>query len=347
MTRLKLLLVLSAAFLFVLGCGVDTGAEFDDYEGEEFFSEESAEVTEEAPAQDLEPAAGEGGSCPAVAEEILKIATAPLEGEGSEATDDEVTLVNYIVNGDEISEPAFEDVPSELQDKQEDEAVHLEIWDYFIALIPAENRGMIGEFAITTDGADNTLASVVQTESDPAVWKLNVDIADIANRANLTYTLVHEFAHLLTLGPDQVTPSLAVFNNPEDNNIYLQEVSACPNYFPGEGCADADSYVDDFYHQFWDELREEWNEINLEEDEDTRLEKQDAFYQKYQDHFLTDYAATNSEEDIAESWAFFIFSPKPAGDTIAEQKILFFYKYPELVTLRSEILSNLCANFPQ
>jgi hypothetical protein len=174
-----------------------------------------------------------------------------------------------------------------------------------------------------------------------------VDIADIANRANLTYTLVHEFAHLLTLGPDQVTPSLAVFNNPEDNDIYLQEVSACPNYFPGEGCANADSYIDDFYYQFWDEIREEWNEINLEEDEDIYYEKLDAFYQKYQDRFLTDYAATNSEEDIAESWAFFVFSSEPAGDSIAEQKILFFHQYPELVQLRSEILANLCANYPQ
>lgn len=347
MTWLKLFLILFAAFLFLLGCGDDTGEEFTDYEGEEFTSDESAVITEEAPVQDLEPVAGEGGSCPAAAEEILRIATAPIEGEGTESTDDELTLVNYVVNGDEISEPAYEDVPSDLQDEQADDATHLEIWNYFIALIPAENRGMIGEFAITTDGEDNTLASVAQTQSDPAVWTLNVDIADIANRPNLTYTLVHEFAHLLTLGPDQVTPSLAVFNNPEDNNIYLQEVSACPNYFPGEGCADADSYIDDFYHQFWDELREEWNEINLEEDEDIRLEKQDAFYQKYQDRFLTDYAATNSEEDIAESWAFFIFSPKPAGDTIAEQKILFFYEYPELVALRSEILSNLCANFPQ
>ena len=30
---------------------------------------------------------------------------------------------------------------------------------------------------------------------------------------------------------------LAIFNNPEDDDIYFQEVSACPNYFPGEGCA--------------------------------------------------------------------------------------------------------------
>jgi hypothetical protein len=54
---------------------------------------------------------------------------------------------------------------------------------------------------------------------------------------------------------------------------------------------------------------------------------------------------TNPEEDIAESWSFFILSPKPAGNTIAEQKILFFYNYSELVQLRNEILNNLCTAF--
>jgi hypothetical protein len=142
-------------------------------------------------------------------------------------------------------------------------------------------------------------------------------------------------------------PSLAVFNNPDDNNIYLQEVSACPNYFPGEGCANSDSYINAFYDQFWVNIHAEWNKINLEEDKDKYSEKLDAFYQKYQDQFVTDYAPTNPEEDIAESWAFFVLGPKPTDNTIADEKVLFFYQYPELVKLRANILSNLCLAFPQ
>ncbi|OKL35485.1 hypothetical protein [Domibacillus mangrovi] len=57
--------------------------------------------------------------------------------------------------------------------------------------------------------------------------------------------------------------------------------------------------------------------------------------------FTTDYAVSHPEEDIAESWTYFVFSKKPTGDWIVDQKILFFYEYPELIRLRSENLSNL------
>ncbi len=158
---------------------------------------------------------------------------------------------------------------------------------------------------------------------------------------------MHEFGHLLTLGPGQVPPSIAVFNNPDDDDIFLDEVSACPQYFPGHGCANPDSYVNTFYDQFWTDIYDEWNEINLEEDEDVYYERLDAFYNKYQNQFVTDYAATNPEEDMAETWSFFVLGSQPDSDIIAEEKVLFFYQYPELVELREQILNNLCTSFPK
>jgi hypothetical protein len=238
-------------------------------------------------------------------------------------------------------------VSSDLQDEQQDTSTHQRVWDYFTALIPEERRGMVAEYSIFTDGRGGSLAAVVQTFSDPDLWALEVDFADTTDPFDLTFTLVHEFGHLLTLGPDQVPPSLAVFNNPDDDNIYLEEVSACPQYFPGEGCANPDSYINAFYDQFWVDIHDEWNAINLEEDEDVYYERLDRFYEKYQDQFVTDYAATNPEEDMAESWAFFVLGPQPLGDTIAGQKMLFFYQYPELVELRARILDNLCRIFPE
>jgi hypothetical protein len=71
------------------------------------------------------------------------------------------------------------------------------------------------------------------------------------------------------------------------------------------------------------------------------------FYKTYSDQFVTEYAATSPEEDIAEAWAFFILSPKPEQDSIANEKVLFFYEYPELVQLRQEILTPLCVKFPK
>jgi hypothetical protein len=350
---LRLLFVSLALILSMAACGLLEEDDYDDdYDYESPETEMTEEEYEEEYEEDYEGEEEESGatgalSCPAIINEIIDLAV--YGGEGDEdLLDEELVLISYVVEGDDIFDPAYEeDIPSDLQAEQEDEDTHLQLWQYFAALIPADQRGNIAEYAITTDGVGGTLASVAQTSHDPNLWTLNVDIADTANYYELTYTLVHEFAHVLTLGPDQVVPSLAVFNNPEDNNIYLSELSACPNYFPGEGCANADSYIDDFYFQFWEELREDWDPINLEEDEDARAELLDEFYSRYEDRFVTSYAATNPEEDIAETFTFFVFSPKPGGETIAEEKILFFYRYPEMIQLRAEILNAVCANFPK
>ncbi len=292
-------------------------------------------------------------SCPVITDRIIE-ANSPMivEGDaetmdfGSRSEDNITYIVTYYISGNEINNPSFESVPSDLQDEQNDTATHQKLWGYFAALIPLESRKSLAEFSVMTDGRDNVLAAVAQTNDDPALWGLEVDIADSQDYYYLSYTLVHEFAHLLTLGSDQVPPSEAIFYDPENNDIYLNEVSACSNFFPGEGCANSDSYINQYYDQFWVNIYGEWNKIDLEENDDIYYEQLDKFYYKYQDQFVTDYSATHPAEDIAEAFSFFIFGEKPVGDTIAEQKILFFYNYPELVDLRTKIIGNLCVVFP-
>jgi len=292
---------------------------------------------------------GDALLCPAVAERILEIATEFYEEDSDAVISEEpelTYLVTYTVTGDQISAPYFEDVSGDLAEFQDDALSHQEIWDYFVRLIPRSQRNSLAEYAIFTDGEGNELAAVTQTSYDPDLWGLEVDIRDSDDKLDLTYTLIHEYAHLLTLGPNQVTPSLAVFNYPDDDDIYYFEVSTCPDYFPGEGCSRADSYINAFYRRFWFDIHEEWLDINVIEDDDAYYEALDDFYYKYEDRFLTGYAATNPEEDIAEVFTFFVLSPRPKGDTVAEQKILFFYDYPELVQLRDEINAGICGLNP-
>lgn len=308
---------------------------------------ESAPLATEAPIVEIAtepPITQAAAACPVITDQIVAMAT--FESDEEELLDEQVYLVTYYVSGNEIGDPYYETVSADLKDDQEDTDRHQQIWDYFTEIIPVDARGVLAEYSIVTDGRDGTLAAVSQTYDDPALWALEVDIADSDDYYNLTFTLIHEFGHLLTLGPEQVPPSLAVFNNPDDEDIYFAEASKCPRYFPGEGCANADSYVNAFYDAFWTDIHDEWSDINLEEDEDAYYARLDEFYYNYEDQFLTSYAVTNPEEDIAESWTFFVVAPKPAGNTIAEEKILFFYQYPELVQLREEILSGVCAFFP-
>lgn len=268
-----------------------------------------------------------------------------LRGKAHHASaDEEIVLVTYTVSGDELLYPEINpDVPSRWRNWQQNTDAHTNIWRYYAALIPAEQRTYLNEFIIYTDGKDESLAAVSQSLTDPARWDLWVDIADAEHPQDLTFTLVHEFAHLLTLNASQIEPNLQVFNNPDDPDIFYDESLKCSNYFTYEGCANPDSYMNLFIEQFWYDIFDEWEDIDLEEDDDRYYDRLDEFYYTYEDQFITDYAATSPEEDIAEAFSFFILSERPRGNSIAEQKVLFFYQFPELIQLRQQIAIGLCS----
>lgn len=258
-----------------------------------------------------------------------------------------IFLVAYEIAKDRISGPRIEPVPEALKDERDDRAAHEAIWNYFASIVPAAERELVAEFAIFTDGRGNHLAAVSPNLSDTEQWLLQVDILDAESYHALTYTLIHEQGHLLTLNSEQVPLSRALLKFPNNKTIYKQEATACPQYFTGDGCSKPDSYINQFFTRFWPYLYAEWEQIDREEDENTRATLLTDFYKIYQDQFLSDYASTSPVEDIAESWTYFVLSPKPELNSIANEKILFFYEYPELIELRTQILQNICAEFPQ
>jgi len=289
-------------------------------------------------------------SCPQVLDSIIVDSTAFDENFYRDETtaDEEIAyLVHYTVVDDELKTPLFDDVPDNFEKDQEDRTTHEEIWKLFKRLIPVEEREIVSGFGIFTDDQYNYLAAVSQAEKNPYKWELNVDIADSTQKTVLTFTLLHEFGHLLTLNRDQVEVSVPIYHNPYSDEVYQEEMDACPQYFPGEGCSNLDSYINQFFERFWTDLYTEWQVIDEEEDEDTRYNLLDDFYDTYQDQFLTDYAPTSPAEDIAESWTFFILAPKPELNSIANEKILFFYEYPELTELRAQILDRICVEYQE
>ncbi len=253
--------------------------------------------------------------------------------------DSEYVLVKYEIDGSEIVAPQYEVVDSDLVDEQEDVVMHEMIWDFYAAMFPTDARSFLTHYIVITDGLGGGLAAVEQTPNDPEKWMLNVDIADTADLEELAFTLIHEYGHLLTLNANQVDVDIYIFNNPDDEDAYYDAEESCSTYFTGEGCARSSSYFYLFFDEFWDDIYDEWNEIQYIDDDEKYYEALDEFYFAREDDFVTDYAATNPGEDIAESWAFFVTQAKPAGNTIAEKKVLFFYQYPELVALRDEIIA--------
>lgn len=244
----------------------------------------------------------------------------------------DAVIVRYEIQGDYtlklIEKPSLSD--ASLKKFQDDDAKHQEMWKRYSTLFPRAYNPFLIEFVVNTDGKGNTLGSVHQHPDNKTNWVLSLDVQDAypdgANfdKGDMTYTIIHEFGHLLALNhywqlqsPDQVS-----------------EEACKPRYFTQEGCALENSYINKYVPQFWKDLLEEHKSVQGEE-------AVTKFYEKYANRFVTDYAATNPEEDIAESWTAFVLKDKQSGSEVKELKTNFFYDFPELVKLRTLVRSRL------
>lgn len=296
-------------------------------------------------AQSSPSSAESNAACTALFADILDAGAADGNGVNSPAvfgSDHEIHyLIVYDTHTEELGKREDLLLPEDIDQKLDSHAAHEAIWQTFTSLIPEQDRSFVTEFAVLSDGSNNVLAGVSPTYDNPREWTLKVDIADAANPYSLDYSLLHEYGHLLTLNASQVPPDEQVFYHPDDQAIYQNAVNSCPQYFTGEGCSNAGSYINEFFHRYWSNLYTEWQKTQGQEAKQELLYN---FYSANADQFLTSYAATSPEEDVAESWTIFLLSPRPEPISIANQKILFFYEYPELVALRQEIRNRLCTS---
>jgi hypothetical protein len=192
---------------------------------------------------------------------------------------------------------------------------HQRVWSLFARISPdAFTNAYVNTFEIANDASDDTLAYVHDDDGD-GYWSVGVNVGSFGaeGKREDILTLIHEFAHIVTLNQTQVIHG-----------------GTCITYDTGDGCATAQSYLHAFVQRFWPES------------ERTRAVSGEDVYARAAHKYLTEYAATSPEEDIAESFALFVLeSSKREGATVADQKAAFFYAYPELVTLRNTIRKGL------
>lgn len=256
-------------------------------------------------------------------------------------------LARYWVNQKErklegMSLPA---VPAYLKRFQDDALLHEQIWEYFKAIFPADKKVHISYVTYFVDASDERSSASVYEFSD-GLWDLSINLYDFVSPFDATGILSHEYGHILTLNYTQVYEIGYGYQDPMTRKEFDTKRGQCGGeFFTGYECAAPTAYINQFGNRFWsEEVYEMWANAFLlaDKEEDKYNMALDDFYAKYPHQFVTPYAATNPEEDIAESWEEFIMHPRPNGFTIADQKVQFFYEYPELVELRSHILQGVC-----
>ena len=157
--------------------------------------------------------------------------------------------------------------------------------------------------------------------------------------------------------------------------VFKQKEAACaPNHYQANaGCLKDNSYLNLFFQKFWADIYPEYHYWFEFADYKPANKSNYDFHQKYYDRFITYYSGSHPAEDFAEAFTVFVLWDEEAianhkkwctkegwnltaekelaywkwcgkiyrDNSIWEEKIRFFYDFPELVEMRDFIRKNL------
>lgn len=182
------------------------------------------------------------------------------------------------------------------------EIAYREVWATVVAVLPPGSIAAIQQFNVVTDGPGGLLAMVHRSIARPNSWILSVDPTEPTE--SLERTLVHELAHLYTLGNDDLSATRG----------------SCDGVRVRIGCADHDSVLAQWIRQFW-----------------TTTGEPAAYDAKA---FVSQYAADSAHEDLAETFMAWVYGDAATSTLIAD-KYAFFDADDQFVVRRAEVRSRL------
>ncbi len=190
-----------------------------------------------------------------------------------------------------------------------------DIWQNISRISPDTlSDGFIETYGLFDDAKSDVLAYVDDNDMNGR-WRIVVNTAGYEDSTlrERNLTIVHELGHIITLNNKQVKT--------------ISE-SKCAFYYTAEGCADTKSYLGGFVTSFWTK--------SMIQDS---LDEKDNLYKP--GTFITEYAATNPEEDLAESFAYYVIGGVRTGSSIEDKKVNYFAQFPEIVSMRDQMLSGV------
>ena len=198
---------------------------------------------------------------------------------------------------------------------------YLELCAQIREIVPADVWKRVSSFSVFASSGASAFAQFETLERK--TFRIGIDVTSMLDQTGhlareQRQVIVHETAHIITQNDTQVS------SKPPES-VYASETEAFLDQYQ------KDSYLYQFFTKFWSDIYDEY----------LKSTDPSAFYSKYQDQFVSDYAAMVPEEDIAESFRVFVLSDQPTSDSIRDQKVRFFYDYKEFVAWREEIRNAL------
>ncbi len=165
----------------------------------------------------------------------------------------------------------------------------------------------IEEFEVYEDPGSDVIAFVSDDDGNGR-WKMSINLPThkLSDLKWQKATFIHELSHIITLNATQ----------------FMSPTGACANYETEEGCTQRGAYLNSFVKKFW------WTAKTATYDGNK---------------FVSEYATSSPEEDIAESFTFFVLGSDFSDANIREQKMNFWNTYPEIVKIRTEMRAVLAS----
>ena len=224
---------------------------------------------------------------------------------GGEDFADGFTSGHFVVDG-VLGEPCL----------GEDERL-LNSWEWLRTVAGAEDLTELILFA-GFDAPSDLLAYVeaLNTGEGEVAFQMTVNLGQAdADDIELALTMAHELTHVFTGVPDQL-----------DRGV---DESQCTTYFEGEGCYTEGSFIARWVEEFWGDWIADVDPLN--DDDEAALERCIA-----DPSFLGSYAATNPEEDFAETFSAWVFSV-PVEDPGLISKYEFFEADEYLASFKARV----------
>jgi hypothetical protein len=170
-------------------------------------------------------------------------------------------------------------------------------WEALATIAPQGQLGDLGVFSAFEEagaGDEVTLAFVQPLDVDGTLFQMSISLDEYEfDPQEALLTMAHEFSHVFTATPSQTDRSVEAAEN-------------CTTYDNGEGCFLEDSLIFQWVDIFWVDYIDDFDplvEAFIADGEERCA--QDA-------GFLGPYAASNPEEDFAESFSAYVFDVEAA-----------------------------------
>lgn len=303
---LRLLLVLAA--LAFSACGSD---DIDSQADAEELDDAESDEGEDA----IEPDTGETGTDDAESDEgaadvDLSLTRDDVDCSGEELNGDSpfrFSTVHVVVDG-VLGAPCLGEGSDTLY----------AAWDVLAIIAPTTARAdlaLFGGFEAADDGSEETtLAFVNPLDDDGTVFQMSINLASFEGDENESYlTVAHEFSHVFKLGPTQL-----------DRAVLAED---CDTFDNGDGCFYEDALLAQWVAEFWtDDMLSDLDPLE-EATGDVGAPRCDLNAE-----FLGAYAASNPDEDFAETFSAFVFGLEV--DPAIAPKLEWMAQQPGLVEFR-------------